>query len=459
MEGWVWKKSMLGLGTARRNYAILEYDTLSFYSIKPTSPVEKADHIRLKLMKDDITEIELLEDKTIVLGCRFRVYEMRSENGDVEAERWVSQLRVATGKNLTSVRPSAGTLEEHGIPWMVDGAWLDEMLPSPLTMVTKVNLKSEKDQHAAHVRLADGSTFTVEGLKVGGEGKEVASAGNKKLVAHLEQGDKNDGESKGEKSKGRSEGGTLDVINQAFAHAPAACAATMLVVRHWPDTHASDEMLYAVLAIYLVGVVTYISMKLRGKGAEQQGEVALVLRSSSVQDIDHNISKRRTSIVATRSNRTMSTLSPVQVRRKSAGSASDLREEGSQGGGTVNFSGQYSLNLKLSADPTEMLTALGVPWIARKAIASSSRKLEIDHEGNEWTETIITSVMTKTMHLNLDGTPTVEVRQSECSERLMCDEMSEENCRRMLIANPFYRRFAPRIRFVHRRFRLWTRVR
>jgi hypothetical protein len=63
-----------------------------------------------------------------------------------------------------------------------------------------------------------------------------------------------------------------------------------------------------------------------------------------------------------------------------------------------------------------MLTALGVPWIARKAIASSGRKLHIEHEGLDWTETIITKVMTKTMHIHLDGTPTVEISPVDKSQ-------------------------------------------
>ena len=370
ISGWVWRKSLLGLGTARRQFAVLDNNkTMYFYSVKPMSPVEASDNLRLKLTSDDITEIELLEDKTIVLGCKFRVYEMRSENGDLEAVRWVEALREAIGMEKGDSRSAGGgggRLEENGIPWMVDGAWLDEMLPAPLTMVTKVNLspknssrEKKKKKHSAHVRLADGSTFTVEGLEVGGESKEVASAGNKQLIAHLE---KEGGTSKEGKKEAGAMAGLFTSINQVFAHAPVACAATMLVIRHWPNLHASDKMLYAIIAIYIVGMTCFVTVKTvkKTKGGDKEvGEegISLVLQSSNLKPEQINeggIADEPPELTRTASarGRAMSSLTPVKLSSPDTidhqAIHTDLLDSG------VNFSGDYQLNLKESGDPTEV---------------------------------------------------------------------------------------------------------
>ena len=357
IAGWVWRKSMLGLGTARRNYCVLDSNkTMYFYSVKPKSPVEASDHLRLKLTSEDITEIELLEDKTIVLGCRFRVYEMRSENGDLEAERWVEALREATG--IGNNGGAGGMIEEGGIPWMVDGAWLDEMLPAPLTMVTKVNLSPNKEKHSAHVRLADGSTFTVEGLEVGGEGKEVASAGNRQLIAHLEKG----GEPSKKGKKAGAAMGLLNALNHAFAHTPVACAATMLIIRHWPNLHASDHVLYAIIAIYAVGIIGFVALtntestKDRSN-KDMEDNISLVLQSSNSKpgQIKEDGIVDEPPELLTRSptrSRTTSSLSPVKLSSTRSIDHETINAEISESG--VNFSGDYQLNLKESSDPTEV---------------------------------------------------------------------------------------------------------
>ena len=61
----------------------------------------------------------------------------------------------------------------------------------------------------------------------------------------------------------------------------------------------------------------------------------------------------------------------------------------------VNFSGKWALDHSASDDPSEQLTALGVPWLARKAIANASRSLEIEQDGWSWRELVTTSIITK----------------------------------------------------------------
>ena len=49
--------------------------------------------------------------------------------------------------------------ENTGIPWMIDGAWVDQRAPAPLRTVAALGAVPD-GEHAAHVRLADGSTLT-----------------------------------------------------------------------------------------------------------------------------------------------------------------------------------------------------------------------------------------------------------------------------------------------------------
>merc|ERR1719469_801206 len=56
-----------------------------------------------------------------------------------------------------------------------------------------------------------------------------------------------------------------------------------------------------------------------------------------------------------------------------------------------------------------MLHALGVASAARKAMAGASRLVIIEQDGLEWTETTITSVITKTTTMMLDDSPCQEM--------------------------------------------------
>ena len=56
-----------------------------------------------------------------------------------------------------------------------------------------------------------------------------------------------------------------------------------------------------------------------------------------------------------------------------------------------------------------MLTALGVPWVARKAIAKASRTIHIEHDHDSWDETTVTSFKTMQDHYDLTGAPMVKI--------------------------------------------------
>ena len=63
------------------------------------------------------------------------------------------------------------------------GAWVDERAPAPLRTVAALGSVPD-GEHAAHVRLADGSTLTADVCE--GKQVEVATAGASTLVAALE---------------------------------------------------------------------------------------------------------------------------------------------------------------------------------------------------------------------------------------------------------------------------------
>ena len=72
-----------------------------------------------------------------------------------------------------------------------------------------------------------------------------------------------------------------------------------------------------------------------------------------------------------------------------------------------NFSGTWVLNKSRSDDQGPMLQAIGVGWVARKAIAASKRTIVIEHAplASTWVEKVTTSVITKSTAIPLSGVP------------------------------------------------------
>ena len=100
-----------------------------------------------------------------------------------EAEAWGAAIQ----KHVPPKKRSANKSEEKvGVPWMIEGAWLDGHPPAPLRTVADVGILDVASAHEAHVRLADGTTLSAEGLAPG-VSVEVATAGDSRLVANLER--------------------------------------------------------------------------------------------------------------------------------------------------------------------------------------------------------------------------------------------------------------------------------
>ncbi|CAE8587980.1 unnamed protein product, partial [Polarella glacialis] len=81
---------------------------------------------------------------------------------------------------------------------------------------------------------------------------------------------------------------------------------------------------------------------------------------------------------------------------------------------------------------------LGVPWVARVALQSTQRTVIIEHDGLEWTETTISSVIRRTVHMTLDGSVHNEINPVDKTAVAMSTSF-EENGRcistRSVLAN------------------------
>mmetsp|Transcript_18320 Transcript_18320/g.49156 ORF Transcript_18320/g.49156 Transcript_18320/m.49156 type:complete len:124 (-) Transcript_18320:122-493(-) len=69
---------------------------------------------------------------------------------------------------------------------------------------------------------------------------------------------------------------------------------------------------------------------------------------------------------------------------------------------------------------------MNVPWAARAAVVRYARTVEIQQDGLQWTETMITPVVKKTVVMTLDGTPYVEMSPVDKSTLTMRSRYSED---------------------------------
>jgi len=397
MEGWLYKKGAIGFGGEKKRWCVLEekgsQGVLRYYG-KPDLKSLKGS---IKLA--EMTDVEEHGDATFDVACKNRVFHLRAETVE-DAKRWATYLR-AKSQGVPAASPVDDDREVTGSPWLVDGVWLDGNAPAPIRMVADLgHLEGMRNgQHCAHVRLADGSTFSVDGLTVGGAGKEVAAAGEHKLLASI------------------AEGPTLPLAaapaaaaaptspRDASAAAAALAGACVLLCARVPAVATrADALAVALLAYAAVAALARAAAARRaaapppgGYGAlaatAPSATYALVLKSLSPEKV---AKKRRCSSHAA----IEPSLLPTAV---GAGLPAVAEEAG------VDFSGSYALDVAASDNPTEMLAALGVSWAFRKAISKFSRTVHIEHDHDAWTETTVAPGVTRTTHLDLSGAPTVEI--------------------------------------------------
>ena len=90
MEGWLWKKGHIGLGTEKKRWCVLEekgsQGVLEYYS--------KADRKSLKgtIKLAEMTDVEDHGDGTFDIACKNRCFHLRAATA-AEATRWVDYVR------------------------------------------------------------------------------------------------------------------------------------------------------------------------------------------------------------------------------------------------------------------------------------------------------------------------------------------------------------------------------
>jgi len=242
------------------------------------------------------------------------------------------------------------------------GAWVDERAPAPLRTVAALGIVPD-GEHAAHVRLADGSTLTAD--VTAGEPVEVATAGASTLVAALED--------------------TTPPQPPSLLGTACASVALGLVGSAFVPRAATAGFLLASAAVASV------------KRKRPQKRYDLVLTTRLNPNEEQPPRKRRKSELLGRRPSLVGIRSPgPQNRRPSLFSPQKAK--------CPDFSGTYVLDHAASDSNDEMMAALGVPWVARRAIRGTKRTVHIEHDGDVWDETTVTKFRTMEDHFDLSGT-------------------------------------------------------
>ena len=247
------------------------------------------------------------------------------------------------------------------------GAWVDERAPAPLRTVAALGAVPD-GEHAAHVRLADGSTLTAD--VTAGEPVEVATAGASTLVAALED--------------------TTPPQPPSILGTACASVALGLVGSAFVPRAATAGLLLASAAVASV------------KRKRPQKRYDLVLTTRLNPDAEQPLRKRRKSELLGRRPSLVGIRSPgPQNRRPSLFSPQKAK--------CPDFSGTYVLDHAASDSNDEMMAALGVPWVARRAIRGTKRTVHIEHDGDVWDETTVTKFRTMEDHFDLSGGSLVKI--------------------------------------------------
>ncbi len=247
------------------------------------------------------------------------------------------------------------------------GAWVDQRAPAPLRTVAALGHVPSGD-HAAHVRLADGSTLTADVCE--GKQVEVATAGASTLVAALED--------------------TTPPQPPSLLGTACASVALGLVGSAFVPRAATAGLLLASAAVASV------------KRKRPQKRYDLVLTTRLNPNEEQPLRKRRKSELLGRRPSLVGIRSPgPQNRRPSLFSPQKAK--------CPDFSGTYVLDHKASDPNDEMMAALGVPWVARRAIRGTKRTVHIEHDGDVWDETTVTKFRTMEDHFDLSGGSLVKI--------------------------------------------------
>jgi hypothetical protein len=365
-QGWLHKKGGTALSAERKRWFVLQ-GAGSEATLRYSKEVNGGHRGTIRC--EDIRGV-VQDDNTLDIYTPDRTYHVRASS-EQSAGQWATVIRCAAA-GAEEVESSSDEEEDEntGIPWMIDGAWVDQRAPAPLRTVAALGAVPD-GEHAAHVRLADGSTLTAD--VTAGEQVEVATAGSSTLVAALED--------------------TTPPQPPSLLGTACASVALGLVGSAFVPRAATAGLLLAGAA----------AASVKRKREAPQKRYDLVLTTRIEPDAEQPLRKRRRSgeLLARRPSLVGIRSPNPQQRRPSLFSPQKAK--------CPDFSGTYVLDHNASDSNDEMMAALGVPWVARRAIRGTKRTIHIEHDGDVWDETTVTKFRTMEDHFDLSGGSLVKI--------------------------------------------------
>ena len=351
-QGWLHKRGPSALSAERRRWFVLQ-GAGAAATLRYAKEVNnghrgtiRCEDVRGVVQRDDLLDIYTPD----------RTYHARASSSDAAAQ-WATAIRCAAAGAEAPQSDSEDDDDDVGVPWMIDGAWVDDRQPAPLRTVAHLGALSG-DTHSAHVRLADGTTLSAD-LK-GKRPVEVATAGASTLVASLE----------------------AHVEPSSLAVACASVALGLVCRRFLPTPDLAAGLLLAYSLTRKRPLKRHDLVLTTRLGADQKRR-----RSSN-----RELLARRPSLAGIRS---------PQQRRPSLFSPPKLK--------CPDFSGTYVLDHAASDSNDDMMAVLGVPWVARRAIRHAKRLVHVEHDGDAWDETTVTKFRTLADHFDLSGDRLVKI--------------------------------------------------
>ena len=361
-QGWLHKKGGTALSAERKRWFVLQ-GAGSEATLRYSKEVNGGHRGTIRC--EDIRGV-VQDENALDIYTPDRTYHVRASS-EQSAGQWATVIRCAAA-GAEEVESSSDDEDENtGIPWMIDGAWVDQRAPAPLRTVAALGSVPD-GEHAAHVRLADGSTLTADVCE--GKQVEVATAGASTLVAALED--------------------TTPPQPPSLLGTACASVALGLVGSAFVPRAATAGLLLAGAAAASV------------KRKRPQKRYDLVLTTRLNPNEEQPLRKRRKSELLGRRPSLVGIRSPgPQNRRPSLFSPQKAK--------CPDFSGTYVLDHKASDSNDEMMAVLGVPWVTRRAIRGTKRTIHIEHDGDVWDETTVTKFRTMEDHFDLSGGSLVKI--------------------------------------------------
>lgn len=275
-------------------------------------------------------------------------------------------------------------------PWPIEAVWA-ESREQDAPLIVEAYLGPVSQEEKINVMLADGTKYE---LSIGdlnlldGEFHVFATTRSSSLLARLDR------RASGEQSSRVGRQADTEIAMHSRAELGAAFALGLAVAAGLPGREAIS--LVAIIVFFAVCNLKWPGTSSETTPGEQAEENDYILQLRSE---DRGSNETIPMSIDTGAHRAESQSLTCEI----PASVAVVPE------GAVNFDGHYKLNTERSDDPSDMLQAMGVPWIARKGALKLARECTIQQNGLEWTETMKTGICTKTVKMRLDETPHTEI--------------------------------------------------